>query len=165
MAEILRAAEGGTLRRAVKTDCEVVTEHDFRLLGSRTLDVSPEGMRLECLLGACVGEPVFVSLRVPGTRLWVDAAGTVARVLRGRRRYDQLPAVGVRFHRIDAPDHALLVASLRGVPPPVPGRSIRRNYAATVRLIWDYSQHAVRQLSGRLPRPGVAVPAWAVGLV
>ena len=127
--------ERGTLRRAVRTVCQVVAEEGFRLLGEETLDLSPRGLLLRSDAEATIGEPVFVALRTPRGQSWIDATGRVARIVRGTRRRDRGRALGVRFDRLAPIDAALLAASLRGFPPPAPARRVRRDYAGTVSLL------------------------------
>ncbi len=102
------------VRRHVEISCEVVRERGFRLLGSRTLDVSTEGLRFawngEAIL---TGEPVIASFRVPGT--WIDVEATVARVCHGRRSWDTA-SVGVTFDVIAPSSRAALAAYLLGLP-------------------------------------------------
>ncbi|MDH5490712.1 MAG: PilZ domain-containing protein [Myxococcales bacterium] len=124
-----------TLRRAIRTRCQVVAEEGFRLLGEETLDLSEEGMLLVSTASAELGERVFVSLCLPSGRSWIDAEGEVTRIVRGRRLGDRSPSLGLRFDRLDAPDRALLKGSLRHRPPPLPLRRERVDYAATIRAI------------------------------
>lgn len=158
---ILRASDRSALRRSVRTDCQVVAEAEFQLLGVRTIDLSTEGLLLETeLVDDCVGMPVLVSLRAPGTRLWLDAEGIVVRTAPARRMLDRIPAFGVRFERMDTIDRSLLASSLRGHPPPIPRRPIRRDYAKTVSLIWTYSRMAAQTVAGVF-QPSPFVPSLA----
>jgi len=132
---VLAAKDRDGVRRAVATVCQVVTEERFELLGERALDLSPDGMLLETAAEPRIGESVFVSLRAPGTQLWIDAEATVARIVRGRRGSDRTQGVGLRFRKMDRMYRAVLQESLRGFPPPLPGRFRRKDYASTVRAI------------------------------
>ena len=123
------------LRRAITTDCQVVAEDGFRLLGEQTLDVSPDGLLLASQARACIGENVIVSLRLPRGQSWIDAEGTIVRVVRGLRDRDRGHSFGVRFDRIDDFDLALLRGSLAGFPPTIPARRVRPDYAATIATI------------------------------
>lgn len=138
MTWIARASQRRTVRRAVGTVCQAVTEEGFRLLGEQAIDLSTEGMLLASELEPELGADVIVSFRAPGTRLWIDAEAKVARIVRGRRRGDRARGIGLRFGELDAVSRAILTATLHGRPPPAPARPIRRDYARTVRYIGDY---------------------------
>jgi hypothetical protein len=135
MAWIARASQRRTVRRAVGTVCQVVVEEAFALLGERAIDLSTEGMLLESEHEPTVGADVIVSFRAPGTRIWLDAEATVARIVRGRRRADRARGIGLRFRGMDAVSRAILHATLEGRPPPVPARQVRKDYARSIRTI------------------------------
>jgi c-di-GMP-binding flagellar brake protein YcgR len=132
---ILSARQRRVLRRAARVPCQVVAERGFRLVAERTVDLSMDGMLVRSDSEVSLGEEVLVALRMPSGRIWVDAQARVARIIEGRRRGDGGRALGIRFEEISNVDRALLGASLHGMPPPVPARQIRRDYATTVRLI------------------------------
>lgn len=126
----------GSLRRGVRLRCELVDERAFRLVGRRALDLSPDGMLVECdTRGVTVGDPLLLSFRAPGTALWLDTTARVARVVRGRRPGDRGRCLGLSFDGLTRAERTLLAESLRGVPPPIPARAIRRDYAETIRRI------------------------------
>jgi hypothetical protein len=75
---------------------------------------------------------LIVSFRLPETRMWIDAEATVARVVHGRRLGDPGRALGVSFGAIDRKSRSVLRATLLGVPPPIPMRDRRIDYAATI---------------------------------
>jgi hypothetical protein len=129
---VLRAADRKSLRRAVRTECEVVAEDGFRLLGRYTLDLSEDGLLLDAGAPCVIGEPVIVSLRMPRGTSWIDAEGHVARAIDGQRREDCGSALGIAFDTMSAVDRAILRASLHGLPPPVPRRHRRMDYASTI---------------------------------
>jgi hypothetical protein len=81
------------------------------------------------------GEDVIVSFRAPKTTSWFDCEATVARVVHGRRPGDKGPCVGLDFHGLDDLSRVILHANLRGMPPPLPLRSARIDYAETVRRL------------------------------
>jgi hypothetical protein len=141
---LVRRKQRRSMRRSVRVECQVVREHDFRLLGRRAVDLSNDGMlvltdgepRVSRLRGdpnVLTGEDVIVSFRAPTTRLWFDCTATVARVIHGRRPGDWGPCLGLSFESMDEVTRAFLRAELRGLPPPVPSRDLRIDYAATVR--------------------------------
>jgi hypothetical protein len=121
------------MRRSVRVDCQVVREHDFKLVGRRAIDLSPDGMLVLSDARILTGEDVIVTFRAPMTRLWLDCTATVARVVHGRRPGDWGACLGLSFDSMDEVTRALLRAELRGLPPPVPARELRIDYAETVR--------------------------------
>jgi hypothetical protein len=106
----------GLLRRSVETRCEVVRERDFKLVGSRVIDLSTRGLLLETDLSILTGEELVVSFRGPASDRWYDCTATVARVLHGRRRRDTRRAVGIAFDRLHVLDELLLCEELRKAP-------------------------------------------------
>jgi hypothetical protein len=104
------------LRRAVHTPCEVVRERDFKLVGTRVLDLSTSGMLLETDLPVLTGEELLVSFKSPSSDRWYDCAATIARVLHGRRCRDVRRAVGVSFESLHLLDGLLLCEELRFAP-------------------------------------------------
>jgi hypothetical protein len=106
----------GRLRRAIQTRCQVVREHDFKLVGTKVIDLSTRGMLLESDMPILTGEDLLVSFKSPASDRWYDCGGTVARVLHGRRRADLRRAVGVVFDRLHVLDGLLLCEELRRAP-------------------------------------------------
>lgn len=137
MSEVIlfEARQRCSPRRAVRVPCQVVREAGFVLLADHTVDVSAEGALVRTAVPVPVGEPLLVSLRVPGGSSWIDAEAVVCRVILGRRPEDDGCALALRFDRMDAIDRALLATSVEGLPPPVPARRLRRDYARTVASI------------------------------
>ena len=80
------------------------------------------------------GEPVVVSFRLPRSSCWFDTEATVARVVHGRRPGDLGRCFGVSFDTLEPDVQAFLRRALRGVPPPLPMREPRIDYAATVHM-------------------------------
>jgi hypothetical protein len=132
---LVHASQRRTIRRAVRVDCQVVRERDFRLLGDFSLDLSPDGMLVVTKEVVLTGEEVIVSFPVPRTRIVVDAVATVARVVHGRRPSDRhRRALGISFDSLEADVRHMLRATLRRIPPPLPSRAPRVDYAASVHL-------------------------------
>ena len=123
------------IRRRVSLSCRVVRESDFRLLGTRAVDLSPDGMCVMALRDAAPGESLIVSFRATELGLWFDAEAKVARVVRGRRPKDRGRCLGISFTRFDPVMRLVLRGHLRRNAPPVPQRDARIDYAATVRRI------------------------------
>ncbi len=134
---LVRRQQRRTLRRSVRVDCQVVREHDFRLLARRGVDLSPDGMLVLTDVRVLTGEDVIVSFRAPTTGLWFDCEATVARVIHGRRPGDWGPCLGLSFHGMDDLSRVMLHADLRRLPPPLPRRPPRIDYAESVRRFWQ----------------------------
>lgn len=138
MREILLSARDRVaLRRRVRIPCQVVEENGFSLLARECMDLSVRGMRVEALLPAPVGTIVLVSFRVPGSSLYIDVDAEVVRVIWGRRRGDQTSALGLRFVGLSRVDRAILGSRLAGLPPPAPERSLRLDYARSVKALFS----------------------------
>ena len=123
------------LRRGVEVDCQVVAERDFRLLGSQTMDLSPEGMLLRSDAEVTLGEEVYVALKPPGSGWWIDAVARVARIVAGRRTGDRGRGIGLEFVSMDPVDRAMLRGRLLGYPPPLPWRAPQADYLAMIQSI------------------------------
>ena len=135
MSILVPVSQRRTIRRAVRVDCQVVRERDFKLLGDWALDLSPDGMLVVTRNVVLTGEELIVSFSVPRTRIVIDAAATVARVVHGRRPTDRhRRALGIAFDSIEPEHRRLLRSVLRDVPPPVPSRKPRVDYAASIHL-------------------------------
>lgn len=120
-AEPLRRA----FRRYVRLDCQVVREHDFRLVGDLALDLSTKGMLVRARRPVLTGEEVIVAFKPTHRNRWFDALATVARVVHGRRPGDAGHCLGLAFHGMAAGDEAHLFDALRGLEPPTPSRPLR----------------------------------------
>ena len=132
---LVRRHQRRAIRRAVRLECQVVRESDFRLIGRSAIDLSPHGMLVVADERVLTGEDVIVSFRAPTTQAWFDCEATVARVVHGRRPGDWGPCVGLDFHGVDDLSRIILHANLRGMPPPLPLRAPRIDYAETVRRL------------------------------
>src|SRR5689334_5653386 len=88
-----RSSRRSAARREVVLPCQVVREHDFKLIADRTLDISVEGLLLPLRTRVLTGESLIVSFAIPG--IWIDAEATVARVIHGRRPGDDGLALGI----------------------------------------------------------------------
>jgi hypothetical protein len=133
MSILVHSSQRRAIRRAVRVDCQVVRERDFKLLGDWALDLSPDGMLIVTRDVVLTGEEVIVSFPIPRTRIIVDAEATVARVVHGRRPTDRhRRALGISFDSLEPEYRRLLRAHLRNIPPPLPSRAPRVDYASTV---------------------------------
>ncbi len=121
------------MRRAIEMTCHIVREKDFRLVGGRVIDVSPNGMLVVVMDPVPVGESVIVSFRATELGLWFDTDATVQRVLRGRRPGDPRgEALGLSFGSLESVSRLILRSHLKRLPPPVPKRAPAIDYAKTV---------------------------------
>jgi hypothetical protein len=135
-AILVRNARRRTVRRAVTTPCWAVSLGDCRPLGDNILDLSIRGALLACDDRVEPGENVFLSFKAPGSgNLWLNAEAEIARVVNGWRPTDAGYCAGLRMIYLESGARGELGRRLRGLPPPVPARRIRPDYAETVRRI------------------------------
>jgi hypothetical protein len=135
MPLFVRKNERREVRRAMVMSCQIVRERDFRLIAEKALDVSPDGMLVATDVDLEPGENVFVSFRTTELGIWFDSEASVARVIRGRRPGDKGKGVALRFSTLSRVKRFILRGHLRRVPPPVPRRSQRIDWCATIRSI------------------------------
>lgn len=102
----------------MRVSCQVVREHDFKLVGDLALDLSTTGMRVRTRERILTGDEVIVSFKLPHSQEWFDAEGIVARVLHGRRPGDTGHSFGIDFVDLSADDRDRLFASIRGLDAP-----------------------------------------------
>jgi len=129
---LVHVQQRSVLRRSVRVDCQVVRERDFKLVGSRSIDLSPAGMLVMLQEPVLTGEPLFVAFRLPRSDYWFDSEGFVARVLHARRPGDMCRSFAVQFESLDPGAQEYLGKTLRGTPPPLPLREPRIDYAGTL---------------------------------
>ncbi len=133
------------LRRVVLLRCEVVSLARYQVVATEALDVSGTGLLVAAADVAEPNEPVLVHLFTGDDD--IVAAAEVARVISGMRRSDHGAAFGLRFTRVSTPRLGRLLRMLRGTPPPVPRRRIRRDYASTVHGMMCGMQHERQRVS------------------
>ncbi len=131
----VRKNDRRSLRHHVRIDCQVIRENDFRLVGHRTLDLSADGMLVRTASDVTLGESLLVTFQATPLGLWIDAEAEVTRLIRGRRPEDEGRAFGLRFTDLSRVSRLILRGNLRRVPPPLPQRPRRVDYAATIRQI------------------------------
>ena len=131
----VRKNDRKSTRHHVRIDCQVVRETDFSLVGHRTLDLSADGMLVRTAGDVSIGEKMLVSFQATPLGLWFDAHAEVMRLIKGRRPEDEGRAFGIKF--LDMPKVARLIlrGHLRRMPPPLPKRPRRIDYAATIHKI------------------------------
>ncbi|MFW6067042.1 MAG: PilZ domain-containing protein [Myxococcota bacterium] len=123
------------VRRAWDGRCHAISLRDFRMIGQRVLDISPYGLLVAADTPVEPGERVMVSFQAPGDTEWFDAEARVARVIEGWREGDPGYCMGLRFTHIPLERRLELRARLHGLPPPLPRRRLRMDYAESVRRI------------------------------
>jgi hypothetical protein len=123
------------VRRALGFSCSVVRERDFRLVAESALDLSPDGMLVATEQDLELGENVIVSFRATQLGLWFDSEARVARIVKGRRDGDRCAGLGLSFSTLDRVKRLILRGHLRRVPPPLPRRTQRIDWTATIRSL------------------------------
>lgn len=123
------------VRRAVGLTCQVVRERDFRLISDQAVDLSPDGMLVSSDHDMVVGENLIVSFKATQLGLWFDTEASVARIIQGRRDGDRGAGIGLSFSTLDRVKRLILRGHLRRVPPPLPRRTQRIDWTATVRSL------------------------------
>jgi hypothetical protein len=104
------------MRRRVRLACRVRRMDDWRLLGDRTLDLSPEGMLVLSDERVDEGLDLVVSFQATELPIWFDACAKITRVVEGRRPGDPGRALGVRFETLPAVSRLILRGFLRRQP-------------------------------------------------
>lgn len=105
------------MRRTVRLGCRVRRAEDWRLLGDRTVDLSPQGMLVLSDERVEEGTELVVSFQATELPIWFDTFGTITRVVHGRRPGDAGRALGVRFETLPAVSRLILRGYLRRMPP------------------------------------------------
>jgi hypothetical protein len=130
------------IRRTVRLGCHARAMNDWRLVGDRVLDLSPEGMLLLSDDRAEEGMPLVVSFQATELPIWFDTCATVTRVIEGRRPGDRGRALGIRFDTLPAVSRLILRGHLRRLPEAPAQRDLpldiarsRVDYAGDVRRI------------------------------
>jgi hypothetical protein len=134
MASILvRANSRRDVRHAVDLSCSVVREKDSKLASVRALDLSPSGIRVELRdIQVEAGDRFFVCFRTTDFGIWFYTDAVATRLIRGRRPGDNGRSLALRFRSLSAVSRLCIRGALRKIPPHLPKRSQRIDYAATV---------------------------------
>jgi hypothetical protein len=133
----------GEIRRLTRLGCVVRRVDTWRLVGDRTIDVSPEGMLVLSDERLDAGTELVVSFQATELPIWFDTLAIVSRIVEGRRPGDAGRAIGVRFETLPAVSRLILRGHLRKHPtaqprrePPVELLSPDPDYAQWVKDIW-----------------------------
>ena len=137
----LPANRRGEMRRAVRLRCRV-RRRDGRLVGDRTVDLSPQGLLLYSDEFLPRGARLLVSFQATELPLWFDTFATVSRTVEGRRPADRGRAIGLHFESLPAVSRLILRGHLRKAPPIVPQREPPPEH---VHRAFDYAE-AVRRV-------------------
>jgi len=136
------------MRRALRLGCRVRRIEDWRLLGDRTVDLSPQGMLVLSDERVDEGTNLVVSFQATELPIWFDTCATVTRIVQGRRPGDAGRALGVHFDTLPAVSRLILRGYLRRLPPTEAQREpplaaararddAKIDYAETVRRIFE----------------------------
>jgi len=113
----------GEMRRTVRLGCRV-RRRDGRLVGDRTVDLSPQGMLVLSDERLDNGAELVVSFQATELSLWFDTRATLRRVVEGRRPGDGGRAFGLHFDSLPAVSRLILRGHLRKVPQVAPQREL-----------------------------------------
>jgi hypothetical protein len=134
----------GEMRRATRLGCTVRRMDTWRLVGDRTLDLSPQGMLLLSDERLDSGTELVVSFQATELPIWFDTLASVTRVVEGRRPGDAGRALGVHFETLPSISRLILRGHLRRHPPtlsrrerPVELGPVDPDYAQLVQDIWN----------------------------
>lgn len=132
------------IRRSAVLGCRVRRLETSRLVGDRTLDLSPQGMLLASDEGLLEGTELMVSFMATELPIWFDTQATVTRIVQGRRPGDAGRALGLRFDTLPAVSRLLLRGHLRKHPvapaqrePPLDLKKKDPDYAQIVKDILE----------------------------
>jgi PilZ domain len=117
------------IRRSVRLGCRVRRIDDWRLLGDRTVDLSPEGMLVLSDEHVDEGAGLVVSFQATLLPIWFDTCATVTRIVEGRRPNDQGRALGVHFDTLPHVSRLILRGFLCNLPPIHAARELPPDFA------------------------------------
>jgi c-di-GMP-binding flagellar brake protein YcgR len=109
-------------RKSVVLPCQIVRDADTQVFAEHTSDLSESGMLVHSDAGLSLGDTLTVSFQTTAMGIWVDARGTVVRMVKGRRKEDSGVGFGVRFDVIDPVKRLVVRGALRRSLPPLPKR-------------------------------------------
>jgi hypothetical protein len=104
------------IRRLVRLACRVRRMDNWRLVGDRTIDLSPQGMLVASDERVHEGMDVVVSFQATELPIWFDACAKVTRIVEGRRPGDGGRALGVQFETLPSVSRLILRGHLRRLP-------------------------------------------------
>lgn len=104
------------MRRSVRLACRIRRMEDWRLLGDRTVDLSPQGMLVLSDERIDDETECVVSFQATELPIWFDTCARITRVVEGRRPGDSGRALGVHFETLPAVSRLILRGFLRRHP-------------------------------------------------
>jgi hypothetical protein len=107
-------------RHILRTQCQLVREHDFRLVADRVIDLSVSGMLVAPADPVLTGERLLLSFELPHSHYWIDAEAIVTRVIHGRRPGEHTRALALTFDGISGLSRYMIRHSLDYLPPAPP---------------------------------------------
>jgi hypothetical protein len=113
---------------------------DWRLLGDRTIDLSPQGMLVLSDERVREGTELVVSFQATELPIWFDTIATLTRVVEGRRPGDAGRALGVRFDALPAVSRLILRGYLRRMPVAPALRELPLDLAMQAAPVVDYAR-------------------------
>jgi hypothetical protein len=134
------------IRRSATFGCRVRRVETSRLVGDRTLDLSPQGMLVMSDEGIVEGSQLLVSFMATELPIWFDTQATVTRIVQGRRPGDVGRALGLRFDSLPAVSRLILRGHLRRHPV---AEAQRQPPLELSRKDPDYAQVVQNILEGR----------------
>ncbi|NOY93586.1 MAG: PilZ domain-containing protein [Deltaproteobacteria bacterium] len=123
--DILAGGGRADLRRGVDLECQVVSDLWEGTLPHRAKNLSATGIYLESDFPLHVGHEVVLSFEPPRGGGELLVYGEVRRVEMRRRDYEPFGrggGMGVAFDYLSESERERLMASLEGLPPPLPAR-------------------------------------------
>jgi hypothetical protein len=130
------------MRHIARIPCQLVREHDFRLIADRILDVSAAGLLVLPADPVLTGERLIVSFQLPGSD-YIDAEVIVTRVMHGRRDREYSRGLGLEFDWLERGARHSLTESLERLPVVPPAwRTGRRACTEAMRLLLSTSHRS-----------------------
>jgi hypothetical protein len=127
------------IRRSVRIGCRVRRMDDWRLLGDRTIDLSPQGMLVLSDERVEEGTDLVVSFQATELPIWFDACAKLTRVVEGRRPGDPGRALGVHFETLPSVSRLILRGFLRRQPATRAQRELPLDLALEQPELVDYA--------------------------
>jgi len=126
------------MRRSVRLACRVRRMDDWRLIGDRTVDLSPQGLLLLSDERIDDQTECVVSFQATELPIWFDACARVTRVVEGRRPGDAGRALGVHFETLPSVSRLILRGFLRRHPMVPAQRELPLDLSAMRAPAFDY---------------------------
>jgi hypothetical protein len=138
----------GEMRRRVRLACRVRRMDNWRLLGDRTLDLSPAGMLVLSDERVEEGLDLIVSFQATELPIWFDACAKITRIVEGRRPGDPGRALGVSFEALPAVSRLILRGHLRRHPPTLAQRAVPLDLVRLAGIDYASQIHSALRTSG-----------------